>query len=213
MQGVWDFSFQHGTFEVAFLAKKVPLGGGKLYFCCKDYLRKSSWTLHKGTVVIDWGNLGSYTLVVSADGKQMQGSVTNNAASWRQAVFKRALSEAEVEAMASAVDDYVPAPHVHGPGCGHHHSDDDEKEPHDHHSDDDEKKPHEDDHSKSRKRAHSGADADEAASKKRKEKTKKQKKGKGDEAASEKKKTQKKGEDGAAVDQKTKHKHTKKKGD
>ena len=63
--------------------------------------------------------MGSYTLKVDAGGETMAGSVTGHPNSWRKAVFKRTVSEEEVKTMEAAVANYVP--HVHGPGCGHHH--------------------------------------------------------------------------------------------
>mmetsp|Transcript_15101 Transcript_15101/g.38321 ORF Transcript_15101/g.38321 Transcript_15101/m.38321 type:complete len:113 (-) Transcript_15101:263-601(-) len=108
--GIWDFSYAGGTFEVAFLASET--------FYSREYLCKSKWTRSAPTTVqIDWVQFGNYTLEVAADGKTMSGSVTGQPGEWRKAVFKRALTEQEVQHCQTAVDSYVP--HVHGPGCGH----------------------------------------------------------------------------------------------
>ena len=111
LQGVWDFSYEHGSFEVAFLASGT--------FYCKDYLRKASFSVQDGVVLVDWASCGHYTLTVGGDGKSMAGHATNNSASWRKATLKRALSDEEVKAMEAAVAGYVAPVHVHSASCGH----------------------------------------------------------------------------------------------
>ena len=101
LAGVWDWSYDGGTFEVNFLADG--------HFVCKSYPEHSTWSRSGSTVKVEWGHYGSYDMKVSDDGKSMEGAYRGYPDDWRKATFKRAHTEAEIVQLKKG-------------GCGHDHS-------------------------------------------------------------------------------------------
>jgi len=90
-EGVWDFSYDGGSFTI----ELRPAG----VFFCKDYPAHAHWEADGNNIAIDWGKFGKYSMVLSADGKNMDGSATGNTASWRKASKMRDLTAAEFAIM------------------------------------------------------------------------------------------------------------------
>ena len=85
--GIYDFAWSGGTFRV-----ELRQGG---VFWCRKFANTATWTwdFTSGTLSIDWGKYGKYTLAMK-DGT-LEGSVVGQPDDWRKATFVRARTAAE----------------------------------------------------------------------------------------------------------------------
>ncbi len=105
--GVWDWEYEHGTFEVNIVA------GGE--FVCESYPAHAHWTdIPPNKLYIDWGEFGTYDMVLETEIK-MAGSYSGYPDDWRKATWKREHTAEESRVFAEA------AAHAHSHEHEHEH--------------------------------------------------------------------------------------------
>lgn len=113
VEGVWNWSYNGGTFEVNF----AP--GGE--FVCKSYPAHSHWNIQGNRISINWGKYGKYEMVVAADGRSMEGCYAGYPQDWRKAEFIRQHTAEEKQRFAQDAAHAHSHDHSHDGHCNHAH--------------------------------------------------------------------------------------------
>jgi len=89
---VWNFEYEHGSFEVQFLFDSYN------HFICPTYPAHSHWKMIDGRAIeIDWGKYGTYDLEIITDEAKLIGSKKGQPFNWRRAQLIRALTAEDLE--------------------------------------------------------------------------------------------------------------------